>query len=126
MKHLSQNLPARLLLRSLQLTQRDAPMQLWQKPFFFFVILKIDKKFIESFTVEEVKEYLHLFSDSEFTYDLDQSKADERMRQLANKLKLKTTNVHINKALDLIIKFPRNPLHRICTSSSFKDVLKYI
>lgn len=84
------------------------------------------EKFIESFTVEEVKEYLHLFSDSEFTYDLEQSKADERMRQLANKLKLKTTNVHINKALDLIIKFPRNTLHRICTSSSFKDVLKYI
>jgi hypothetical protein len=84
------------------------------------------EKFIESFTVEEVKEYLHLFSDSEFTYDLDQSKADERMRQLANKLKLKTTNVHINKALDLIIKFPRNTLHRIYTSSSFKDVLKYI
>jgi hypothetical protein len=84
------------------------------------------EKFIESFTVEEVKDYLNLFSDSEFTYDLDQSKADERMRQLANKLKLKTTNVHINKALDLIIKFPRNTLHKIYTSSSFKDALRYI
>ncbi len=84
------------------------------------------KSFIESFTIDEIKEFLKLFSDNEFVYDLDTSKADERMRELAKCLKEKTTNVHINKALDVIISFPKQVLPKIATDSSYKAAMKYV
>lgn len=82
--------------------------------------------FIETFKVDEIKEFLKLFSDSEFTYDLDTSQADERMRELAKKLKTKTTNVHINKALDTIVSFPRQILPKLTNDSSYKTALRYV
>lgn len=83
-------------------------------------------KFIESFTIDEIKEFLKLFNDNEFTYDLDMPKADERMRNLATDLKKKTTNVHINKALDIIISFPNQRLSKVATASSYETAIKYI
>jgi hypothetical protein len=84
------------------------------------------KSFIESFTVDEIKEFLKLFSDNEFVYDLNTSKADERMRELAKCLKGKTTNVHINKALDVLISFPKQVLPKITADSSYNAAIKYI
>jgi len=84
------------------------------------------KKFIESFTVEEIKEFLRLFSDNEFVYDLDTPKSDGRMRQLAQDLKTKTNNVHINKALELIINFPKHILPKLTNDSSYKTALRFI
>ena len=84
------------------------------------------ENFLELLTVDDVKEYLKLFVDNEFVYDLDESMADKRMRKVANMFKTKTTNVHINKALDAIINFPRLQLHRIPNDSSFKSALMYI
>jgi hypothetical protein len=57
------------------------------------------KKFIEMFEVKDIKEYLKLFEDKEFVYDLDTIKADRRMRKLAEYLKSKTKNVHLAKVL---------------------------
>ncbi|HEY9694146.1 MAG TPA: hypothetical protein V6D15_18235 [Oculatellaceae cyanobacterium] len=84
------------------------------------------QKFIDNFTVEEVKQYLKLFNDNEFVSDLDTTKADERMRELAKQLKNKTTNVHINNALNIIINFPRQKLDKVANDSSYKEALKYI
>ncbi|MBD2472404.1 hypothetical protein [Nostoc sp. FACHB-145] len=84
------------------------------------------ENFINSFTIEEVKEYLMLFSDNEFVYDLDTPKADERMRELANNLRSKTTNVHINKALHRITTVPRLTLTKITSDSCYKEAIKYI
>lgn len=84
------------------------------------------KDFIESFTIEEVKEYLKLFNDNEFVYDLDTVTADARMRSLANKLREKTTNVHINKALYIICNFSKKNLNKIHSDTSYKEAIKYI
>jgi hypothetical protein len=82
--------------------------------------------FIETFQVDEIKEFLKLFSDNEFVFDLDMVQPDERMRDLAKKLKTKTTNVHINKALDIIINFPKQILPKLTNDSSYKTALKYV
>jgi hypothetical protein len=84
------------------------------------------KKFIENFTVDEIKEFLNLFSDNEFVSDLGTEKADKRMRALATKLKTKTTNVHINKCLDVMVVFPNHILTKIASDSSYKAALKYV
>lgn len=82
--------------------------------------------FIESFNMDEIKEFLKLFSENEFVSDLGTAKADGRMRHLAKELKTKTTNVHINKALDIIINFPNQLLHKLANDSSYKTALRYV
>lgn len=84
------------------------------------------KKFIENFTVNEIKEFLNLFGDNEFVSDLNTDKADKRMRTLAAKIKTKTTNVHINKCLDVVIGFPNHILPKLASDSSYKAYLKYV
>jgi len=84
------------------------------------------KSFVESFTVDEIKEFLKLFNDNEFVQDLDTPKADERMRELAKDLKTVTTNVHINKALEVIINFPKQVLPKLANDSSYKAALRYV
>ncbi|MHC5855188.1 hypothetical protein [Nostoc sp.] len=84
------------------------------------------ESFIALFKIEEIKEYIKLFNDSEFLYDLDTPKADKRMRQLANSLRDKTTNVHINKGLYIISTFPKLVLHKIHLDSTYQEAIKYI
>ncbi|MEH2461126.1 hypothetical protein [Nostoc sp.] len=84
------------------------------------------EKFIEGFKIEEIKEYIKLFSDNEFVFDLDTPKADPRMRELANSLRDKTTDVHINKALYIISSFPKSKLPKISLDSSYQEAIKYI
>jgi hypothetical protein len=84
------------------------------------------EKFIESFTIEEVKEFLNLFNDNEFVSDLDTLMADKRMKELANSFREKTTNVHINKALYIVSNFPKQILHKIQNNSEYKEAMKYV
>ena len=84
------------------------------------------KEFIQNFTVDDIKEFLNLFGDNEFGSDLDIEKADKRMRILAAKLKTKTTNVHINKCLDVITGFPNLRLNKIAGDSTYNAALKYV
>lgn len=84
------------------------------------------KNFIRQFEIEEIREFLRLFQDHEFVQDLRTAKGDERMRKLANCLKTKTTHVHINKLLDLIISFPAGTLPKISTDSRFVTDMKFI
>lgn len=84
------------------------------------------EKFIKSFSIDEIKDFLILFKDSEFVHDLITTKADQRMRDLAEDIKAKTTNVHVNKALDIIINFPKLSLTKVANSSVYETALKYI
>ena len=84
------------------------------------------KKYIDLFQVEEIREFIKLFSDNEFTTDLHTTKADKRMRKLAKILKEKSKNVYINRALELIISFPERQLSNISSDNRFKEVLKYV
>jgi hypothetical protein len=83
-------------------------------------------KFIEGFSVNEVKEFIFHFSDSEFVTDFDYPKADRRLRQLATFLKTKTKDVQINKVLDLLLSFPKGSLSNLANDSKYKEAIKFI
>ena len=83
-------------------------------------------KFIKLFNVAETIDFLNLFSDSEFTKDLNKTKPDERIRKVANKLKSTTTDVHVNRALDVIINFPIGALRNVSGDSRFKEPMKFV
>jgi len=83
-------------------------------------------KFINMFKIQETTDFLKLFSDSEFTTDLSRTLPDQRIREIAKALKNTTTNVHINKALDVIINFPSRSLSKVSGDSRFKEPLKFI
>ncbi|GAB6163503.1 hypothetical protein JCM12298_26630 [Desulfothermus naphthae] len=84
------------------------------------------KKYIDMFSINEIKEYLKLFQDREFVFDLDMPKADRRMRELAKLLKSKTTDIHINKLLDLIINFPQQKLPNLSEDKRYKETISFI
>jgi hypothetical protein len=83
-------------------------------------------QFLERFGVNEVVDFLNLFSDSEFVYDFDLVKTDARVKELAKYFKSKTTDVHINRALDVIISFPVKFLHKLPTDTRYKDAMKHV
>lgn len=83
-------------------------------------------EFIESFGIQEVKDFIFLFSDSEFTTDFGYTKPDKRLRQLAGFLKSKTKDVQITKVLDLIGNFPHGLLFNLTNDSKYKEAVKFI
>jgi len=84
------------------------------------------KDYINAFSEAETVEFLHLFEDAEFTSALDRKKPDHRVRELATLLKSKHTNIHIQKALDLICAGPELTLDRIAGTSGYKKALQYV
>jgi len=83
-------------------------------------------KFIEAFTITEVKDFLQLFTDPEFVTDFNYLKPDKRLRSLAEYFKSKTKDPHINKVLDLIINLPSRSLQGLALESRYKDAMKFI
>jgi hypothetical protein len=81
------------------------------------------EKHISEFTEAEVAEFLHLFSDSEFTSVLDRRVPDRRVRELAQLLKDRTKNIHHQRGLDEIISFPNAKLAKIMQSDPYKRIL---
>ena len=84
------------------------------------------KKFIKKFGIEELKDFIELLSDQEFVTDFDKTKPDSRLRVLAEHFKTTTTDIHINRLLDLIIAFPKRAIGKITTDSRFKEIVKNI
>jgi len=84
------------------------------------------KKHIASFTESEVIQFLHLMSDVEFTSAFASTKPDKRVRMLARDLKQKSGNIHIQKALDLIIGAPQGKLDTVSATSPYKEAIKFI
>ena len=83
-------------------------------------------KFIEAFTISEVRDFLQLFTDPEFVTDFNYSKPDARIRGLVTFFKTKTKDTHINKVLDLIHVFPKHALQNLASDTRYKDALKFV
>jgi len=81
---------------------------------------------IEAFTIVDIKIFLQLFTDPEFTTDFCYYKADIRLRRLAEFFKSKTADPHINDALNLITTFPGSVLHNLSLDYRYKEIMKYI
>jgi hypothetical protein len=88
--------------------------------------VKYYNEFIESFTVTEVKEFLHLFTDPEFVTDFNYTKADNRLRNLVKFFKTKTKDTHINRILDAILKSPAKSLQNLATQKDYKESIKFV
>lgn len=84
------------------------------------------KKFIEGFGLAEIKDFLQLFQDPEFTLDFNYSKADRRVRVLAKYFKSQTKDVHINRILDLIINLPHGTLQGVSQTDIYKKEIKFV
>jgi hypothetical protein len=83
-------------------------------------------EFISMFGIEEVKTFLELLADPEFVTDLENQIPDARVRQLAKRFKAVTTDIHINRALDLVIAFPQKSIGKITTDFRYKEIIKNI
>jgi hypothetical protein len=88
--------------------------------------LEFYNKFIQAFTLTEVKDFLQLFSDPEFVTDFNYTKPDRRLRTLTTYFKSKTKDTHINKVLDLIVSFPSRSLQGLSSDSRYKDAIKFV
>ena len=88
--------------------------------------VKFYNTFIENFTVNEIKDFVHLFVDSEFVTDLNYSKPDERLRGLVKFFKTKTKDVYLNRILDLIEGFPKGSMQNIASESHYKEAIKFV
>lgn len=84
------------------------------------------QKHINNFNETEIVEFIKLFGDPEFISQLARNKPDSRVRELANMLKIKTTNPHIIKSLDIIISTPSMTTHKVHAVSAFKSNLEYL
>lgn len=78
--------------------------------------------YVKKFTEEESFEFVKLFSDPEFVESLKRTAPDKRVRELASTLKNKHPNVHLQRALDLIISAPAKTLHKLSDTTEFKRV----
>ena len=65
------------------------------------------RRYIAGFGEPDVVEFLRLFEVPEFTVDFDSPKAHRRAQALAAALKDKTKNVHVERALDVLLAQPR-------------------
>lgn len=83
-------------------------------------------QFVESFGVNEIKDFIFLFADLEFVTDFGYSIPDRRLRQLATFFKSKTKDVQLNKVLDLIISFPSGSLSSLANDTRYKEAVKFI
>ncbi|MGE1195444.1 hypothetical protein ACQJ18_12145 [Priestia megaterium] len=85
------------------------------------------KKFISLYNTKELVDLLYLFEDNEFVTDFDANNPDKRIRGLVKALKAaRTTDVHIDKALDIIISFPKNKLSKVWSDTRYQEALKYV
>jgi hypothetical protein len=84
------------------------------------------REYVENFSEAEVIEFLHLMSDVEFTSVLDRPAPDRRVRELARILKGTGENVHIQVALDAIIKGPERKLGNINEVGEFKRAISFV
>lgn len=97
-----------------------------EENFLYDLLLAYDVKFVEAFTLPEIKDFLHFFSDPEFVTDFNYTKPDSRLRGLAKFFKSKTKDVHMNRVLDLIEAFPKSSLQNLGSEKRYKYAVKFI
>ena len=81
------------------------------------------KAYVSNYTEGDSVEFIKLFFEPEFTSPLTRSVTDKRVRDLAAILKSKHTNVHLQRALDLVIAAPARTLYGLSSTSSFKNAI---
>jgi hypothetical protein len=79
--------------------------------------------YIAGFGEAEVVQFLRLFEDPDFTVDFDSSMAHRRAQALATDLKSRTRNVHVLRALDVLLAQPEGTLRKLSTVTKFKEAL---
>lgn len=82
--------------------------------------------YVNNFTESEAVEFIKLFLEPEFTSPLSRSIPDKRVRDMASILKTKHTNVHLQRALDLVITAPTKTLYGLYNTSDFKSVTPHL
>ena len=82
------------------------------------------EQYIDGFGEAEVVQFLRLFNDPDFTVDFDSAKPDRRAKALATRLKDKTKNVLILRAVDSVLAQPEGTLRRLSVVTKFKEALK--
>lgn len=82
------------------------------------------QNYVNNFTEADSIEFVKLFLEPEFTSPLSRSMPDKRVRDLATFLKSKHTNIHLQRALDLIITAPTKTLHGLYNTTDFKNTLQ--
>lgn len=81
------------------------------------------QNYVNNFTEGDAAEFIKLFLEPEFASPLSRNKPDKRVRDLATILKNKHTNVHLQRALDLVITAPANTLYGLYNTTDFKNVV---
>ncbi len=81
-------------------------------------------QYIDGFAEGAVVIFLRLFNDPDFTVDFEMAKADRRVRVLAERLKTKTKNPLIIRALNLVIAQPEGTLRKLNAVTKFKEALQ--
>ena len=83
------------------------------------------EKFIdEKFTDIELLHFINLFGDHEFVTDFDKSKVKERVKKLVQKLKIKTSDILIQRALDVLKK--ANNIQKVVDTTDYKEAVKLL
>lgn len=82
------------------------------------------QSYVNNFTEGDTIEFIELFLEPEFSSPLSRSVPDKRVRELATILKDKHTNVHLQRALDLVVSAPAKTLYGLCNTTDFKNVMR--
>ena len=82
------------------------------------------QKYIEKFSEAEVVRFIRLFEDPYFTVDFDSRVAHKRAQALATKLRGKTRNIHVLRALDTVLNQPEGTMRKLHTVTKYQESLK--
>jgi hypothetical protein len=87
--------------------------------------VKYYEKFIdEKFKDVELLHFINLFSDHEFVTDFDKVKVKERIKILTEKLKTKTSDILILRALEVLKK--ANNIQKVADTTDYKEAVKVL
>lgn len=83
----------------------------------------IYKEFIDRFGLEETKEFVVLFSDSEFTIDFYKTTPNKRIRKLCKHLASKTENIHYKRMLEYLTNYASTSWEKVSLMGDYKRLL---
>jgi hypothetical protein len=82
------------------------------------------QRYIAGFGEAEVVQFIRLFEDPDFTVDFGSAKPHRRAVALAATLRDKTKNVHVLRALEVLLSQPSGTLRKLPLVEKFKEALK--
>jgi hypothetical protein len=82
--------------------------------------------YISKFGEDEISIFLKLFTDTEFSLNLDNLKCDSRTRKLIEQFKAKEKNIFILRCLQILIKAPIGKLEQVARHAEYERELQQI